>query len=62
MTFAACLALLWCAHTGVGAVQAYHHLTQKRSVLTRYALALAVLAGIALALVAFAITAWSTRD
>jgi hypothetical protein len=57
-----CLALLWCTHTGVSTIQAYHHLTQKRPVLTRYALALAFLAGTALALITYAITAWSTRD
>jgi hypothetical protein len=62
VTLAAGLALLWCTHNGVSAVQTYRHLTQKRPVLTRYALALAFLAGTALALIAFAITAWSTRD
>ncbi|MFF0409157.1 hypothetical protein ACFYUY_01810 [Kitasatospora sp. NPDC004745] len=56
------LALLWCTHTGVSTVQAYHHLAQKRPVLTRYALALAFLAGTALALITYAVTAWSTRD
>ncbi|MEV8324605.1 hypothetical protein [Kitasatospora sp. NPDC056731] len=62
MTSAVGLALLWCTHTGVGAIQTYRHLTQKRSVLTRYAFALALLAGTALALITFAITGWSPRD